>query len=261
VAQDLSGIKCVVNGDRNASSSAAVDYRDSSVYTCCPTCAAKLKSDPASFATRANHQLVLTGQFKQTACPISGSGIDPDVTANVGGTKVLFCCGKCLKKVTDTPEMSDRAELVFGDEAFERSFTRSQPEIDLSHARCPINPDKQVSAEASANHLQGKVFFCCKKCAAAFTDDPSEQAISANRQLVLTGQYVQTACPFSGGEANQDHSMEVAQIKIGLCCDGCVTKLNAAKTPQAMAELVFAPDVFAKSFKPANEVTQPETTE
>ena len=180
-AQDLTGIKCVVNGDLNASPDASIEYQGGRVYVCCKECIKQFESDPAAFATRANHQLVLTGQYRQSKCPINDTDFDPDVTANVGGTSIAFCCQGCLKKLEDTEEMADRAELVFGTKAFKKSFVKvetdaaaSEPEIDFSKATCVVDSNRKVSEKYSADHLGGKVFFCCKQCAKAFKKDSSE---------------------------------------------------------------------------------------
>lgn len=258
-AQDLSGIKCVVKGDKSASPDASVKYRDGRVHVCCEACVNKFESDPAAFATKSNHQLVLTGQYRQVKCPISGSRVDSHFATNVGGTKIAFCCPSCLKKVNDAPQMADRAEMVFGNEAFEKAFVKvdaplvaeTTREIDLAKARCPVQSNRKVSAEHSVDHLVGKVFFCCETCADAFRDSPEKHAIAANRQLAMTGQYVQTECPLIGGPVSSEYSAVVAGVPVKLCCEKCVAAINAAKTKKQKTELIFEPKRFAQSFKPA----------
>jgi YHS domain-containing protein len=268
-AQDLSGIKCVVNGDRNASPDAFADYRNSKVFLCCEQCTTQFESKISEFSTRANHQLVLTGQFKQTKCPISGGEIDSHVTANVGGTRVSFCCSSCLKKVDDTPAMKDRAEMVFGDKAFEKTFapveaaadTNLKPAVDLAVATCPLQSSQKVSSNHSVDYLQGKVFFCCQKCADAFRKSPDDYAIGANRQLVETGQYVQTECPLIGGFLNTEHASVVAGIPIKLCCEKCEAAIAGAKSEDHKTEMIFEPKRFARAFKPASKQPTTQTTD
>ena len=254
-AQELSGIKCVVSGERNASAAVAVEYRNAKVYLCCKKCKAQFEADPASFATRANHQLVLTSQYQQTGCPISSGELDPQVTASVGGTKVSFCCQHCLKEVTDTAEMPARAEMIFGDVAFEKSFTKVMP-IDLTNTKCVINPELGVSKEIIADYQGGKVFFCCESCASAFTKDPSKHATAANHQLVQTGQFVQVACPLTGNSVEKEraaqnssgHSVEVAGVKIHVCCNSCVQRIGAAADDQTKLGSIFGSQAFDKAF-------------
>ena len=262
-AQDLSGIKCVVNGDLNASPDASIEYQDGRVYVCCEECIKQFEADPAAFATRANHQLVLTGQYRQSKCPINDTDFDPDVTANVGGTSIAFCCQSCLKKVDDAETMSDRAELVFGDKAFKKSFVKvesdaatSVPEIDLAKVMCLVEPDREVSEKYAADHLEGKVFFCCKQCAKDFKKDSTKLAAAANRQLVQTGQYVQTKCPLVGGPVSDDIAAVVGGVSVKLCCEKCIAAIEKTKTDEEKVALVFEPARFAKSFKLVSTQTQ-----
>jgi len=257
-AQDLSGIKCVVNGDQNASADSSIDYLGGRVYVCCPECIKAFESDPEAFATRANHQLVLTGQFRQTKCPISDTEFDPAVTAKVGGTKIALCCEKCLKKIDDTEKMEDRAELIFGNKVFGKSFVKVESDaatnvlpIDLGGATCVVDPARKVSEEFAADHLDGKVFFCCEGCAKTFRDEAQKHAAAANRQLVQTGQYVQTECPLVGGPVSDEHAAVVDGVPVKLCCEKCVAAIGQTKTNKEKIELVFEPTRFARSFKPA----------
>ena len=264
-AQDLSGIKCIVNGDQNASSDASIEYRGGRVYVCRQECIKDFESDPTTFATRANHQLVLTGQFRQAKCPVSGTKMDSAVTANVGGTKVAFCCQKCLKKVEDAEEMKERAELVFGDRAFEKSFVKVEADaaadaqlIKLANVKCIVESNRKVSEKYSADHLDGKVFFCCQKCAKTFKEAPEEHAAAANRQLVQTGQYVQTECPLVGGPTSDEHMAVVGGVSVKLRGEKCIAALDKTKTENEKINLVFAPSRFTESFKPVAVVAEPK---
>ncbi len=259
LSQDLSGIKCIVNGDKNATPDASVRYREGLVYVCCEQCAEKFRAKPTAFATKANHQLVLTGQYRQAKCPISGSQVDSLYTANVGGTKIAFCCPSCLRKVSDVPEMADRAEKVFGNEAFDEAFVKvdtspvavDKQQIDIAEARCPVHSKRKMSVEHAVDHLDGRVFFCCQKCADAFRKSPEKHAIAANQQLAITGQYIQTGCPLIGGPVSTEHSAVVDGVPIKLCCEKCVAAINTAESTKQKVELIFEPKRFAQSFKPA----------
>src|SRR5258705_4947419 len=93
----LDGIKCPVSG--KAATKNAVDYKDGKVYFCCENCPKAFSKDSTKFATKANAQLVATGQAKQAKCPISGQALNPDTEITVAGAKVAFCCEKCQGKV------------------------------------------------------------------------------------------------------------------------------------------------------------------
>jgi YHS domain-containing protein len=116
--------KCPVTG-APISKDASVEYKGGKLYFCCPDCAAKFAKNKAKYATKANLQLVQTGQAKQKACPLTGAPVDDSTAIDVGGVKVAFCCGNCKAKVK---EASAKAQLkmVFGDKAFDKAFAVSK---------------------------------------------------------------------------------------------------------------------------------------
>ena len=112
--------KCPVSG-KDADTSVAVDYKGGKLYMCCPGCPGAFEKNTAKFAAKANHQLVLTGQAKQTGCPFSGGKCNPETTIAVGDVKVSFCCNGCKGKATKA-EGDDQVALLFGDGAFKKGF-------------------------------------------------------------------------------------------------------------------------------------------
>ena len=116
--------KCPLSGGP-AKKDCSVDYKSGKVYFCCGGCAAKFTKDTAKYATKANQQLVATGQAKQEKCPLSGGKCNADTCAEVGGVKVCFCCNGCKGKV-EKATGDDQAKLVFGDEAFAKGFKVSK---------------------------------------------------------------------------------------------------------------------------------------
>ncbi len=130
-AQDLTGVKCILNGKKSAKASASVDYQGGKVYFCCGNCVKAFKADmklkdKAKYTTKANHQLVVTGQFTQKGCPISGGAVDASKVAKIGGTKVAFCCGNCLGKVNSAQGLEVKAGLVFSKAAFAKGFEKKK---------------------------------------------------------------------------------------------------------------------------------------
>lgn len=111
--------KCVVSGGP-AKEDKTVDYKGGKVYFCCENCPKAFEKDVKKFATKANHQLVATGQAKQAKCPISGGKLNPEKTVKVGGVDVQFCCENCQGKVAKA-EGDAQVELVFSDAAFEKA--------------------------------------------------------------------------------------------------------------------------------------------
>lgn len=117
----LNGAKCPVAGTKAAKADQSADYRGAKVYFCCGGCPGAFAKDKAKYATKANHQLVQTGQAKQEKCPLSGGDLNKDATADVAGVKVTFCCNNCKGKV-EKAEGDAKLELAFADAAFDKGF-------------------------------------------------------------------------------------------------------------------------------------------
>jgi YHS domain-containing protein len=114
----LDGVKCVVNAKAAAKAANAVDYKGGKVFFCCMNCPKAFSADTAKFAAKANHQLVATGQAKQTKCPFSGEEIDANTKITVEGATVAFCCDMCKAKAQESKE---QVELLFNDKTFEKA--------------------------------------------------------------------------------------------------------------------------------------------
>jgi len=127
-AADISKLKCPVSG-KAASKDHAVAYKDAEVYFCCENCPKAFKENTAKYATRANLQLVASGQYKEVKCPLTGKALNPETATKVGGVSVEFCCNGCKGKIEALKKKGDRLKLVFNDEAFAKGFEKvSAPE-------------------------------------------------------------------------------------------------------------------------------------
>ena len=111
---------CPVSG-QPALQDKTAEYKNGKVYFCCGNCPGAFAKDTAKYATKANQQLVATGQATQVKCPLSGTKLNPDTTVTVGDVKVQFCCNNCKGKVSEA-KGDAQAELVFSDKAFEKGF-------------------------------------------------------------------------------------------------------------------------------------------
>ena len=115
-------VKCVVAGKEIPLSKAvAVSYRNAKAYVCCNNCKAKFEKDSSPFATKANHQLFLTGQYEQVKCPIAGRAANSSKTVKISGATVAFCCGGCQGKAKKATG-DDQLAIAFADKAFEKGF-------------------------------------------------------------------------------------------------------------------------------------------
>ena len=114
--------KCPVSG-KAINKDHAVAYKDGQVYFCCENCPKAFKADTAKYATKANVQLVATGQYKQTKCPLSGEAVNPQSHLKVAGVTVEFCCNDCKGKVKEAKKGA-KVDLVFSDDAFKKGFEK-----------------------------------------------------------------------------------------------------------------------------------------
>lgn len=247
-AVNLEGIKCLVTGgDANASAEFHAVWREGTVYLSDADAVKSFESDSQKYATEANHQLVLTGQYGQTLCPFSGSDVAEGITLAVAGVEVGFCCEDCKNKVMAETETSAQAALVFGNDAFEKAFAKKSVAITLEGINCFLMPKKFISAEKVVDYNGAKVFLCCDGCVKRFSKDPTKFAAKANRQLVQTGQFHQTACPISGHPVDSTMTVDAGGVSVGFCCANCKAKAEAASEDER-AEMVFGADAFAKGF-------------
>lgn len=116
----LEGIKCPVAGDKAAKAENAVEYKAGKVYFCCGKCPKEFAANKKKYATKANHQLVATGQANQFTCPFTGGEIDEDTRITVAGAKIAFCCENCKAKAGKVKD-AEQVELLFNDKAFEKA--------------------------------------------------------------------------------------------------------------------------------------------
>lgn len=119
-------VTCPVSG-QPAKAEHTVDYKGGKVQFCCPNCPKAFTADPEKFAVKANHQLALTGQAKQVACPFTGGKLNAEKTADVGGVTVTFCCGNCQAKAKAASQ-DELAAKVFSDEAFAKAYKVGEAE-------------------------------------------------------------------------------------------------------------------------------------
>jgi len=121
-AKEVTTVNCAVAGKEiKIADAKTVSYKDANVYVCCDACKAKMEKDSTAFATKANHQLVVTKQFRQAKCPLSGGAIDKEQKTKVSGVMVKFCCDKCKTKA-EAAKGDEQVAMIFGTEAFDKGF-------------------------------------------------------------------------------------------------------------------------------------------
>ena len=88
-------------------------------------------------------------------------------------------------------------------------------EVDFEKIVCPVSK-KQVNKDATVEHEDCIVYFCCNNCAAAFKKDVQDKKkflARANHQKVATGQVKQTKCPKSFQGAKASTALEVTCVR------------------------------------------------
>ena len=63
--------KCPVSGAK-AKQDQTAEYKEAKVYFCCGNCKKAFEKDSKKHVVKANAQLVSTGQYVQTNCPLTG---------------------------------------------------------------------------------------------------------------------------------------------------------------------------------------------
>lgn len=111
-------VTCVISGEA-VDKSEYTSYKAGKVFFCCEGCKADFEDASAKFAVAANYQLVASGQYMQTNCPVSGRKLNPKKAVKVAATDVTFCCGNCQGK---TEKAEDKMAFIFSDAPFDKGF-------------------------------------------------------------------------------------------------------------------------------------------
>lgn len=92
-------LKCPVMGE-TVDPEVFVEHEGQQIYFCCKGCDKKFEADPKKYMKKLPE--VTTSQVH---CPVMGSLIDPELSAEVDGRTVYFCCKKCEPKYKSNPSM------------------------------------------------------------------------------------------------------------------------------------------------------------
>ena len=121
-AKEKPVLLCPISG-KPVDKEVTVAYQGGKIALCCAGCKAKFEKDTAKYATKANYQLVVSGQAKQKACPFSGKELNPETVTKVGDVKVCYCCNGCKGKAGKLAG-AEQIDLIFADKAFEKGFAK-----------------------------------------------------------------------------------------------------------------------------------------
>lgn len=120
--RDLTGVKCVVTG-RQVGSEYSSKYKSGVVYFDCNNSRLKFDADPKWYATKANHQLVVTSQYFQSKCPVSQlEWVSSDHQLQIAGVQISCCCHRCLTQLKQIDDAKVLIERIFADRNFDSIF-------------------------------------------------------------------------------------------------------------------------------------------
>ncbi len=156
-SKSLLAARCPVTGKR-VSQDVSVDYMGGRLYFCSAECIDEYRANRAKYEVKANVQMVVTGQVKQTRCPLSGDEFEPKVKMKVCGVDVCFSNAKCLRDAKRA-SLEKRAEMVFG-EGFEKAFAIHR---DTGSA---LTGDAWECTVCGYIHVGSSPPTTCPKCAA-----------------------------------------------------------------------------------------------
>jgi len=162
---DLNNTKCPISGE-DIESDSHIDWNGVRTHLCCDDCKEAFEKDPAAALAKLNLKVAKDAEGKtvvdlaNTTCPVMGKPAKPDSTADFGGVRMHFCCGKCPKHVEKDPTKA--CEKL--------GYTYIPAVIDLRNATCPMSGEPVGDDVADADGI--RVHFCCGDCVEAFEKDP-----------------------------------------------------------------------------------------
>ncbi len=82
------------------------DHEGRRVYFCCEACPAKFSRDPGRYLRKLDEELSrrLLRSVPQEKCPVTGRGINEDISVEHDGRRVYFCCQGCPEQFNQSPE-------------------------------------------------------------------------------------------------------------------------------------------------------------
>ena len=113
--------------------------------------------------------------------------------------------------------------------------------------KCPVS-GKEAKETSAVDYNGAKVYFCCDNCPKEFAANKAKYVAKANLQLVCTKQAVETLCPFTGMQLNEDATVVVGGAKVAFCCQMCQGKAENLPA-EALINQVFNEKTFKKAFE------------
>jgi uncharacterized pyridoxamine 5'-phosphate oxidase family protein len=182
--------------------------------------------------------LFLTGaDDKEAKCPVSGHAAKKDISLNVNGKMVYFCCDKCpdaykkqinlsTEECTKCPQSGKAAKkensiiektaeyVSFCCNNCPKAFAEKNKfdTKDEGPKTCPMSGKPAKDEKGTTLVVNGKkVYFCCANCPKGYL-----------KSLGLTDAIPAAKCPMSGKEAKAETAQILVKSKtLSFCCADC----------------------------------------
>ena len=120
---------CPISGEKIKGSKIKTEYKDGSVSFCSESCKVDFTKNIKKYSTQGNFQLVSTGQYMQTNCPVTGRKLkkkskNPKIV-NINNKEVELCCGGCMKKASKMTD-TEKFEFLFSDKSLKKGYKVAQ---------------------------------------------------------------------------------------------------------------------------------------
>jgi YHS domain-containing protein len=142
--------RCPVSGEP-ASDEFSMRFKGATLRFSSVNCLREFKQNQARYASDANRQLFATAQATQIKCPLTGKLMKEDLSANVGGDTVKFCCEACRDTVVKTAG-DEQINLVFGNKTFTKAFrvkSNERPSAKMKVSKTDKSGSKASQKSAS----------------------------------------------------------------------------------------------------------------
>ena len=162
---DLNNTKCPVGGE-DVDADSHVDWNGVRMHLCCPDCKPKVEKEPEAALEKLGLKVAKNAEGKPVVdlananCPIMAKPAKPDVSADLDGVRIHFCCPGCDKKTKKDPAA-----------AFQKlGYGYIPAVIDLRNTTGPISGKPVGEAVADAEGI--RMHLCCPDCVEGVQKDP-----------------------------------------------------------------------------------------
>jgi YHS domain-containing protein len=117
-------LKCFIMPEKSVKNKYTLDHNGGTAFLCCSSCVKRIDRDPEKYNAGLNHQLVQTGQFKQTTCPITGGKTNDEMAIEIEGVSIKFSDQASRDKVKNLADEQAVVDLIFNNTQFKKSFAK-----------------------------------------------------------------------------------------------------------------------------------------